>query len=294
MKVYKIGILGTENSHAAAFAKLINLPDENGNMRYPDFKVTTVFGDYPEENERIAKDCNVPKIAGSIEEMLPEVDAVMVCARDGKHHYRFAKPFIDANIPLFLDKPATVDAAEVVELFRVAKASGTPICGGSSLKHSDDVITLGNIARASRAELCGGYIAAPIFMDSPYSGFYFYAAHLVEICLTVFGRPKAVRASVNNGNTSVVFEFDTYNVCGMYSGTCYEYACGVIEPKQIHHRPLSLIDLNEKECDDFVDMVRSGTSKQSYDDQAASVFVMNAIERAYSTGNSEEVQYICI
>lgn len=80
----------------------------------------------------------------------------------------------------------------------------------------------------------------------------------------------------------------------MYSGTCYEYACGVIEPKQIHHRPLSLIDLSEKECDDFVDMVRSGTSKQSYDDQAASVFVMNAIERAYSTGNSEEVEYICI
>lgn len=36
-------------------------------------------------------------------------------------------------------------------------------------------------------EVRGGSLACPIQLDSPYGGFYFYAQHLVEIMLTVFG-----------------------------------------------------------------------------------------------------------
>ena len=40
----RIGILGSDNSHALAFAKLCNLPMENGEYRYPDVRIAAIYG----------------------------------------------------------------------------------------------------------------------------------------------------------------------------------------------------------------------------------------------------------
>ena len=55
MNQYRIGLIGAENSHADIFAREINLPDAEGNMRYPGCRITMVYGHYPEENQRVAE-----------------------------------------------------------------------------------------------------------------------------------------------------------------------------------------------------------------------------------------------
>ena len=40
----RIGILGSDNSHALAFSKLCNIPDENGIYAYEDVRVTAIYG----------------------------------------------------------------------------------------------------------------------------------------------------------------------------------------------------------------------------------------------------------
>ena len=52
--MYNIGIIGTENSHAMAFAKIINLPDpETGKLKYPDVRITGIYGPDPDSTQKI-------------------------------------------------------------------------------------------------------------------------------------------------------------------------------------------------------------------------------------------------
>ena len=92
--MYRIGILGSENSHASAFSEIFNKPDENGAFKYPDCHVVAVGGHYPESNKEVFEKFGLDFIAEKPEDMLGKVDAVMVTARDGKFHPEVARPFV--------------------------------------------------------------------------------------------------------------------------------------------------------------------------------------------------------
>ena len=50
----RIGIIGTENSHALGFAKLINVSG-----RYPQLKVVSLYGEDPQASLKIQQECGV-------------------------------------------------------------------------------------------------------------------------------------------------------------------------------------------------------------------------------------------
>ena len=52
--MYRVGLLGTENSHAMAFAKTLNLPDPvTGERLYPEFRVVACFAHEKAPSEAI-------------------------------------------------------------------------------------------------------------------------------------------------------------------------------------------------------------------------------------------------
>jgi len=90
--MYRIAILGTENSHALTFAKLINLPGADGKKPFPDMDVIGVYGD-DESAKAVTREAGVRYIAESPDEFVGRVDAVMVTARKGSLHFPYAKPY---------------------------------------------------------------------------------------------------------------------------------------------------------------------------------------------------------
>ena len=134
--MFRIGILGSENSHAMAFARIFN---KTHTAQYPDIRVTAIGGNYPEESRKIFEECGLELLAEKPEDMLGKVDAVMVTARDGAAHAAFARPFLEAGIPAFIDKPITRDPGEALALVKLAKEKGVPLVGGSSVKYAYDV-----------------------------------------------------------------------------------------------------------------------------------------------------------
>ena len=293
MKTFRIGILGTENSHADAFCKLFNQPDENGNLIYPDCHVTLVYGNYPEANERLVRECGADAIAASIEEMVANVDAVMVTARDGKFHADFARPFIEAGIPAFVDKPFTTDVGEAEALVRLAREKGVPLVGGSSLKYAGGIRELKAVKEALGSAVRGGCMSAPLSMVNEYSGFWFYSSHLAEMCMEVFGwQPRAVVATEDHGSVYATVRYADYAVSCNFMDGCGDCYAGSVFAEKTTHRTIDLADIFRCECDAFVDMLHTGKMTHSYEELIAPVRLLAAVKKAYETGKTVEIKGI--
>ena len=281
--MFRIGIIGTENSHATDLARRINLSED-----YPDCRVTLVWGHYPEENQRLARDfgCGV---ASGIDEMVENTDAVMVTARDGKFHAEFARPFIEAGKPAFVDKPFTVDVEEAKALISLAKEKGVPLCGGSTLKYADGVEEL-KARAADEGSVLGGSVYAPVVMDSEYSGFFFYSPHLAEMTLEIFGySPKAVTAFENPAGVCAVVDYGGFCVTNHFGSGAADYCASVYSKNGSAVRVVDLSMIGAKNCAAFVEMLRTGRMPRTYEELLAPVVYLNAVKRSYETGKRVEL-----
>ena len=119
--MFRVGILGTENSHAMAFAQILNGYKPEFTSQFNDFRVVAVGGIDPEASKNVAEKCGIDTIVNKPEDMVGMVDAVMITCRDGQYHAPYARPFIAAGIPAFIDKPFTSNPEEALALAKLAK-----------------------------------------------------------------------------------------------------------------------------------------------------------------------------
>ncbi|HZJ56621.1 MAG TPA: Gfo/Idh/MocA family oxidoreductase, partial [Clostridia bacterium] len=219
--MFRIGIIGTENSHAMAFARLINLPDKGtGRRLWEDAKVVGVYGPDLQSARAVLKDGEAEFIASSPEEFIGRVDAMMITSRRGSVHYDYALPFIDKGLSVFIDKPFTTDTDEAEMLVERARKTGALLAGGSGCKYSWDILILKNRVEELRKQgaLLGASMNFAADLESEYDGFHFYAPHLTEMALTMFGsKVKGIRATENNGSVVTVVHYDDCDVTLHYT-----------------------------------------------------------------------------
>ena len=102
----KIAILGCENSHADAF--LTNLRDRE---EFSGVQVVGVYSDDDAAARRLQEKFGVP-VLSDFRDAVGKVDGILITARHGDNHYKYAKPYIESGIPMFIDKPITVSENE--------------------------------------------------------------------------------------------------------------------------------------------------------------------------------------
>ena len=277
----RIGIIGTENSHALEFSKLINLPDPvTGHLRYEKTRVVGVYGPDREASQEIVDKACVEHIVEQPEDFIGRVDAVMITSRRGSVHLRYAMPFIKKGIPVFVDKPFTSDYQEAKLLVEEAQERSVLLCGGSGCKYLSEVKAL----QASVNHLLsqGKFITASlnfsVEMDSVYDGFFFYASHLTEIALTIFGYDiKSVRAYEKNGSVVAIARYPGFDVTLNFTKNTEMGSCILFTQQNNVYRVLDLANLFENELDAFFDMLETGRMKLSYAQLIKPVAVMEAI-----------------
>jgi Oxidoreductase family, NAD-binding Rossmann fold len=74
-------------------------------VRIPDAQVTHIWTDDPSDAPKVAAASLIPHVVSRPEEVIGHVDAVVIATDDGDDHVRRARPFIEAGLPVFIDKP---------------------------------------------------------------------------------------------------------------------------------------------------------------------------------------------
>ncbi|MBQ3223491.1 MAG: Gfo/Idh/MocA family oxidoreductase [Clostridia bacterium] len=283
----RIGIYGAENSHAMAFSRIFNGDDP----RYADLRVVAVGGEEEEASRKVMQECGVDMYVKKPQEMLGHVDAVMITSRDGALHAGYARPFIENGIPAFIDKPFTRNVQQALELIALCKENGVRVMGGSSVKLVADTLTLEAVAKdPGNGRRIGGSVWAPVNMHNPYGDFWFYASHLVEICLRLFGMPEKVQSYRNGDDVTCIARYADCDVSLHFTQGAAFYGATVLMEKTAATRAIDISDCYALEAEEFAQLVRGAQMPETYERLVAPVRFMDAIVRSLESGETEEIQ----
>ncbi|MDD4019187.1 MAG: Gfo/Idh/MocA family oxidoreductase [Kiritimatiellae bacterium] len=96
-------------------------------------KVTHVFCADRKDAEHVAALSRVPNVADTPGAMIGAVDAVLIATDIGGEHVARARPFVEAGLPVFIDKPLCDNAADLA-VFEKWVADGAAILSSSSTR----------------------------------------------------------------------------------------------------------------------------------------------------------------
>lgn len=140
----KIGMIGYSegNGHPFSFSSIINgfdyerLADSGWRViadylakadpveiGLPGARVTHAWNPDEAVSEALARSCHIETVCPNYTDMIGKVDAVVIARDDYASHLEIARPFLRRDIPVFIDKPLTVDLDELKE-FRPFLESG--------------------------------------------------------------------------------------------------------------------------------------------------------------------------
>ena len=188
-KDLRAGIIGTDTSHVPAFTEVFR--------SHPEWKirVTAAFKagspDLPTSANRVegfAKtihDKYGVELVGSIEELLPKVDVVLLESVDGRTHLAQAAPVLKAGKRLFIDKPLAASLEDVRRIIELARDTGTPFFTSSAMRFHPDVSRLRkNPGVGKVVKVQGGYTLNKLAF---HPDLFFYGIHGVEPLYAVMG-----------------------------------------------------------------------------------------------------------
>ena len=288
--MYKIVILGCENSHANSFLNFI-IKDK----LFTDIEVLGVYSDDLQAAQKLNDEYGV-YVMKSYDEFVGKVDGVVNTARHGDNHYKFCKPYIESGVPMFIDKPITCTEEEAVTFMKECKKNKVKVCGGSMLVHAPLIQKFKKIVKnKTMGDIINASFKAPLQINSPHGGIHFYIQHVISMMTEVFGYyPNEITALRNDVSVTATFNYDECNVVAYASGNLkrWDYEAMLSTEKKTIFKPVSLKGASLKEFKAFYSLLKGGRQKTSYEDFIAPVFIINAIVRSLETGTTQKLNKI--
>ncbi|HXR77528.1 MAG TPA: Gfo/Idh/MocA family oxidoreductase [Bryobacteraceae bacterium] len=238
----RVGIVGTDTSHAQEFTRILN--DPNAKDHVAGARVVAAWeGGSPDIKESASRR---DKIAAELRDqwhvtfypdiatLCKNVDAILIESLDGRVHLEQARQVFAAHKPVFIDKPLSDSLAGAQEIAKLAKQNGVAWFSSSSLRYADWVQDLRSPGNLGVMAWGPGPQEAHQKLDLSW-----YAIHPIEMLYTLMGPgcTEVTRTSTSDADVIVGRwkngRIGTVRAIRPYSG----YGAVVFREKQILQSP---------------------------------------------------------
>ena len=215
-----VGYMGPENAHPFSWSAIVNgsynadvmplyankriatyLDANRDSLGIDGARVTHVWTQDRVISERIVAASRVPHIAHEPRTMVEAVDAVLIARDDPESHAALAQPFLEAGLPVLVDKPLAATESDLAYFSDQARA-GRLIMSCSSMRYAPEV----RVLKEAATSLGPVRLVAAVGVKDWVS----YGVHVLEAICTVLDDPRALRvrlASFEHGEVAEI-EFD--------------------------------------------------------------------------------------
>lgn len=188
----RLGIVDFDSSHAVEFTRRFNHAGVSAEQQVDGARVVLGSPGTSEmsparigEFTRQIEACGV-ELVDAAEEMLGRIDAVLVLSLSGKIHLERARPFLEAGMPAFVDKPFACSADDALEMLRLAEEHDTLVYSASALRFAEEVAGFRE-RQAMTGAVRGAVSYGPAKRAEGNPGLFHYGIHPTEVLLTLMG-----------------------------------------------------------------------------------------------------------
>jgi virulence factor len=191
----KLGILDFDTSHCVEFTRRLNHTEGTPKEQFVEGAQVVIGcpGESKLSPERVAgfteqlKKFGVPLVEKPAD-MLGKVEGMLIEAVDGTVHYERARPFLEAGIPCFIDKPFTCSVADAKKILDLSAKKKAPVFSSSSLRYAPDVVAFAGDEKQGKIVGCEVYGPASLSpIPERNAGLYHYGIHGIEMLYTIMG-----------------------------------------------------------------------------------------------------------
>jgi predicted dehydrogenase len=162
-----------------------------GSLGIPGVRVTHVWCDDPDDARRVAAAAHIDQAVERPTDVIGHVDAVVIPTDVGAEHVDRARPFIEAGLPVFIDKPLTDNTADLGQ-FLAWHEQGRAVSSSSCMRYAREFTDL-----RSRIASVGTLRLIVITMAKSWER---YGIHALEAVYPLLP-PGGWRTVVNTGTT---------------------------------------------------------------------------------------------
>lgn len=172
----------------------------------PGVQVTHVWCDQPAQAKQVAAAAFIPHVVDKPQDVIGHVDAVIIATDIGFEHVDRVRPFFDAGLPAFIDKPLT-DHREGLLQFDAWHAAGRKFLSTSCMRYAREFTDL----RARLAEV-GDVRAITVLMAKSWERYGIHALESVYAMLRPGGYEWVANAGDERANVVHLHHADEVEV----------------------------------------------------------------------------------